>query len=250
MAREMPYRVIVPFGYAAAKDARYPVIYLLHGLAGHFDNWTELTKIEEYSAACGCIVVTPEGGDGWYTDSGSKPADKFESYIVRELVPAIDKGYRTLADRKHRVIAGLSMGGYGAVKFGLKYPEMFVLAGSFSGAFDSPLRGQEHPFLRPSILSVFGADDSEVRKTNDIFRLVREMPAGKVNALPFFYFDCGTEDFLFKPNREFADLLVEKKIAHEFRQLPGKHEWKYWDTQVQEFIELTEKYFSGPIAKL
>ena len=134
MAREMPYRVILPYGYSTNSIDRFPVIYLLHGLTGHFNNWTEKTKLASYAFRHNFIIVTPEGNDGWYTDSASTPNDKYESYIVKELIPEIDKNYRTLADRKNRAIAGLSMGGYGSLKFGLKYPEMFALAGSFSGA--------------------------------------------------------------------------------------------------------------------
>ena len=114
MGREMPYRVILPQDYLLNKEARYPVIYLLHGLYGHFDKWTDKTGIRSYAANYKFIIVTPEGGDGWYTDSVSAPNDKYESYIVRELIPEIDKKFRTQADRGHRAIAGLSMGGYGS----------------------------------------------------------------------------------------------------------------------------------------
>ena len=134
MGREMPYRVILPPGYAARSQERFPVIYLLHGLTGHYNNWTDLTKLGDYSQRYRVIIVTPEGGDGWYTDSSANPTDKYESYIIQELIPEVERKYRTLPTRDKRAIAGLSMGGYGALKFGLKYPEKFVLAGSFSGA--------------------------------------------------------------------------------------------------------------------
>ncbi len=128
MRREMPYRVVLPTNYRSSNEKTfYPVIYLLHGLTGHFDNWTDKTKLAEYAAKYNFIIVTPEGNNGWYTDSASVPNDKYESYIIQELIPEIDKNYRTLKDKKHRVIAGLSMGGYGSIKFGLKYPEMFSL---------------------------------------------------------------------------------------------------------------------------
>jgi S-formylglutathione hydrolase FrmB len=213
------------------------VIYLLHGLFGHFDNWTDKTKLAEYAAPHNFIIVTPEGGDGWYTDSVSVPNDKYESYIIQELIPEIDKKFRTVADREHRAIAGLSMGGYGAIKFGLKYPDKFLLVGSFSGALDAALRGQNHPNLRPSIMSVFGPDNSQTRKDNDIFHLLRESMLN----LPYIYMACGTEDFLFQPNREFDELLLEKKIPHEYRELPGAHEWPFWDAQVQEFLRIADR---------
>jgi putative tributyrin esterase len=247
MAREMPYRVVFPAGYKLEKEKRYPVVYLLHGLTGHYDNWTDKTKLAEYAARYNFIFVTPEGADGWYTDSASVPLDKHESYIIQELIPEIDKNLRTIADRNHRIIAGLSMGGYGSLKFGLKYPDKFVLVGSFSGALGAAswtekILGNNWKALTDSIASVYGAEESQTRKDNDIYKIMREMTPEKTKLLPFIYLDCGTEDFLIVQNRDFAALLLEKKIPHEFRQLPGKHDWIFWDAQVQEFLELSEKY--------
>src|SRR5260221_2960786 len=243
MGRQMPYRIIVPLAYAAPKESakHYSVIYLLHGLAGHYDNWTNLTKLTEYAAPYKFIIVMPEGGDGWYTDSSTTPGDKYESYIIQELVPEIDKKFRTIPDRDHRIIAGLSMGGYGAIKFGLRYPNLFSFVGSFSGALDGPLRGQNSAFLRPSIISVFGPEGSKTRKDNDVYGMLREMPDDWLKNIPFIYFDCGTEDSFFPINRDFATLLLEKKVPHEFRELPGKHEWPYWDSRVQEFLRLADR---------
>ncbi|HXH68758.1 MAG TPA: alpha/beta hydrolase family protein [Pyrinomonadaceae bacterium] len=246
MRREMPYRVVLSTNYKNSNEkAFYPVVYLLHGLTGHFENWTDKTKLAEYAAKYNFIIVTPEGDNGWYTDSASVPNDKYESYIVQELIPEIDKNYRTLKDKKHRVIAGLSMGGYGSIKFGLKYPEMFSLVGSFSGALGAGTWAQKDisakGVIAESLLGVFGIEDSQTRRTNDVFKLVRDLPDDKYKTLPFIYVDCGTEDFLYQNNRNFADLLVEKKIPHEFRQLPGKHDWRFWDSQIQEFLRLTER---------
>jgi S-formylglutathione hydrolase FrmB len=216
---------------------------LLHGLGGHFDNWTERTKLAQYAAAYNIIIVTPEGGDGWYTNSVSVPGDKYESYIVEELIPEIDKKFHTKADRANRAIAGLSMGGYGAIKFGLKYPDKFILAGSFSGAVGiTDLPAASKQFV--SVKNVFGEDDSQARKDNDDFRIIRDMPAEKLSALPFLYVSCGTEDMLVFPmNYNFLKLLTEKKVKHEYRQLPGGHSWPFWDGQVQEFLRLSDKFF-------
>src|SRR5215213_6665373 len=226
MAREMPYRVIFPNGYDAKEKTgeRHPVIYLLHGLGGHFDNWTDKTKLAEYAARYNFIIVTPEGGDGWYTDSATARDDRYETYIADELIPEIDKKFRTAPDRNSRAIAGLSMGGYGAFKFALKYPEKFVLAGSFSGALAATSLNEKNTpaWIAKSITPVFGNETSEVRRANDIFRIVREMPAEKTKELPVFYFDCGTEDLFAQSNRDFMTLLAEKKIRHEYRQLDRK----------------------------
>ncbi len=124
MGRLMLYRVILPNGLPTVGETqpRLAVVYLLHGLTGHYTNWIDKTKLVEYAAQHKFIIVTPEGDNGWYSDSVSVANDKYESYIVKELIPDVDKKFNTIADREHRVIAGLSMGGYGALKFGLKYP--------------------------------------------------------------------------------------------------------------------------------
>jgi len=246
MKREMPYRVILPPAYSAAPKQHaseaYPVIYLLHGLWGHFDNWTDKTKLAEYAGDHGFIIVTPEGGNGWYSDNVGKQDDKYESYIIQELIPEVDKLFRTAAGRRGRAIAGLSMGGYGAIKFGLKYPEMFSLAGSFSGAlgaasFTEKVRGA----VGKSIDEIFGPIGSETRRSNDIFAMVRDLSPERIGAIPFIYLDCGTEDFLFQNNRDFVSLLIEKKVPHEYRHLPGAHNWAYWDAQVQEFLRVAAR---------
>jgi S-formylglutathione hydrolase FrmB len=249
MAREMPYRVVLPKNYETDKTEKFAVLYLLHGLTGHFDNWADRTKLKEYAADYRFIIVMPEGGNGWYTDSATVPNDKYESYIIQELIPEIDAKFRTLANRENRAVAGLSMGGYGALKFGLKYPEKFVIVGSFSGALGAAgwtskileaggLKGA----IPDSIKAAYGADDSQTRTDNDIFKMVRETTPEKAKTLPFIYVDCGTEDFLIANNREFGDLLFEKKIPHEYRQLPGVHDWKFWDSSLKEFLEVSQKF--------
>lgn len=241
MARDMPYRVVLPTDYDKAKTKRYAVAYLLHGLTGHYDNWTDKTKLAEFAALHDYILVTPEGDNGWYMDSASVPNDKYESYIIKELIPDIDKNYRTISDRSHRAIAGLSMGGYGGIKFGIKYPEIFALVGSFSGALQAASFNEKNAgTIGKGIDAIFGADGSEIRKENDIFGIIKEMTPEKIKELPFIYLDCGTEDFLFKSNREFAGLLFEKKVPHEFRELPGGHNWTYWNSQVKEFLEVAD----------
>jgi len=245
----MPYQVVFPVGYKnkVDEDRRYPVVYLLHGLTGHFDNWVSRTLLVEYAAKQNVLVVTPEGGDGWYTDSASTANEKWESYIVQELVPEIDKRFRTVAARDKRAIAGLSMGGYGSIKFGLKYPDRFVFVGSFSGALGAASFTEKliPGAIGRTIDGMFGPVGSDTRKSNDIFEIIRSLTPDKIKDLPFIYLDCGTEDFFFQNNREFVSLLTEKKVPHEFRQLPGAHNWQYWDKQVQEFLELADRKFAG-----
>ncbi len=243
MGREMPYRVVVPAMYKTKSAERFAVVYLLHGLTGHFSNWTDKTKLAEYASNHNYIIVTPEGDNGWYSDSVSTPNDKYESYIVKELIPEIDKNFRTAADRDHRVIAGLSMGGYGSLKFGLKYPEMFGLIGSFSGALGAAGWTEKTAgAIAKSMDTVFGVDmNGDARKSNDIFKIARDLSPDSVKALPYVYLSCGTEDFLIGSNREFLGILNEKKVPHEYREHPGVHDWVFWDDQVREFLDVADR---------
>ena len=89
-----------------------------------------------------------------------------------------------------------------------------------------------------SLPPVFGPNGSEVRKANDIFQIAQGLTPSRVAALPYFYLDSGTEDFFFAVNHRFAELLREKKIPHEYRELPGEHGWQYWDRQVKEVLKI------------
>ncbi|HYH85253.1 MAG TPA: alpha/beta hydrolase family protein [Pyrinomonadaceae bacterium] len=250
----LPYNVVLPADYAHAstKQTRYPVLYLLHGLGGGANDWVSArAHLADHAARYTLIIVVPEGRDGWYTDSASAANEKFESYFVEELIGDVERRFRAIAAREGRGVAGLSMGGYGALKFGLKHPNVFAFAASLSGALAVADRSGEEPsYTRPSVASVFGPPGSPTRRANDIFRLVRELTPERVRALPYFYLDCGTEDFFFGDSRDFSALLIEKKIPHEFREMPGTHGWPYWDRQVQEVLKIAaQKLASAREAK-
>jgi S-formylglutathione hydrolase FrmB len=223
------------------------VIYLLHGLGGHFDNWTDKTQIAEYAKDHKFIIVTPEGGDGWYTDSATVPNDKYETYIIQDLLPEVEGRFRIVTDRDHRFIAGLSMGGYGAVKFAMKYPDKFALAGSFSGVLDAATADDKEyglaSVVTKSIFDVFGPIGSKTRTENDLFRMVRELSPEKLKSLPFIYMGCGTEDKLCSQNNhDLLALLNEEKVPHEYRELPATHSWVFWDDQAREFLTVADRY--------
>ncbi len=240
VGKTLPYNVILPADYRTS-TTRYPVLYLLHGWAGHYSDWATRTNVADYVAQYRMIIVMPEGNDGWYTD-GVITTDKYESYILQELIPDVQRRYRTIESRYGRAIAGLSMGGYGALKFGLKSPGTFTFAGSLSGALAATTWTEEDlkafKSMNNSLVAAFGPRDSPQRKANDIFEIASRVSASRAAALPYFYFDCGTEDFFLGVNEQFALLLTEKKIPHEFRELPGAHGWQYWDQQVKELLKV------------
>lgn len=254
VGRTLPYNVVLPAGYdrPESRPSRYPVLYLLHGLTGHYDNWVTKTKLTDYAKQYDLIIVTPEGNNGWYSDSATAPADRYESYIVRELIPDVERRYRASTALEARAVEGLSMGGYVALKFAVKYPKLFALAASMSGAVGAASWRSEADLPRgligESLRRTFGPAGGGVKAENDLFKLVGELPAERVKSLPFLYLDCGTEDSLrlLPSNLALAGLLVERKIPHEYRQLPGDHNWAYWDRQVQEVLRLASAKLATP----
>ena len=163
----------------------------------------------------------------------------------------MQRRYRTIETRAGRAVAGLSMGGYGALKFGVKHPELFAFAASMSGALsaatwtEAELSGGFASVWR-TLAPVYGPMDSPVRAANDVFKLYRELPAERVAALPYIYLDCGTEDGLLQSNRSLADILQAQKIPHEYRELPGAHTWSYWNHPVVEVLRIAATKLSPP----
>lgn len=238
--RDIPYRVLLPAGYASDKKHRYPTLYLLHGLTGAYTNWQTNTHLTDYASRYSLLIVLVEGGNSWYTNAVSPPEDRYEDYVLKDLIPDIDKNFRTLPDRKHRAIAGLSMGGYGAMKFALRAPQTFIFAGSFSGAFGTTRDPKSQKvYAKFGLDKVFGPLDVSGNSDNDIYVLAAK---AKGVSLPYLYFDCGTEDAFLEQNRSFDKLLNGRKIAHEFHELPGSHNWKYWDQQLEQLLEVLAKY--------
>lgn len=251
VGKKLPYEVLLPPDYEQSpKTHLFPTLYLLHGLFGHYDNWVKNTKLTEYAARHHLIIVTPEGNNGWYTDAANAPNEKYESYIIQELIPDVESRFRAAPSRASRGVAGLSMGGYGALKFGLKYPDKFAFAASFSGALGAgewteKEIGRFGPAVTKQFMDIFGDAGSQTRAANDIYKILRDMPNDKLSQLPYFYLDCGTEDGLLIFSRRFDDILLERKIPHEYRELPGKHDWKFWDSQIRDVLRIAEERTSA-----
>ncbi|HLJ90814.1 MAG TPA: alpha/beta hydrolase family protein [Candidatus Angelobacter sp.] len=239
LGREVRYRVLLPADYDSS-SYRYPVLYLLHGLYGDCENWTTRTHLNRYAAGLNLIIAMPDAGNSWYADSRHASAanaggSMFETYIAKDFIQEIDGHYRTLLERHTRAIGGLSMGGYGAVKLALKYPELFVMAGGISSAFDAPRDLHEkNPEFREELLQAFGPPHDPTRKQNDVFELAAQ---AKGKQLPYFYLDCGTGDSFIQSNREFAQRLLGLGIPYEYHEVPGAHAWDYWDSAIARFLQ-------------
>jgi len=232
--REMKYRILLPCFYQKG-SGRFPVLYLLHGLYGDYLNWDTRTNLEHYAQRYKLIIVMPDADDSWYTNSAADAKDKFEDYIAKDLMVEIDNKFRTLRDRHSRAIAGLSMGGYGALKIALRYPGNFAFGGSLSGALNAPQDlGDKRPEFRDQLLKVFGPPGSAVRADNNVFSLLQ---SASLKNLPYFYLACGSADDFLLVNRDFAGQLAFRSVDYEYHETAGGHAWDYWDRSVQNLLE-------------
>jgi S-formylglutathione hydrolase FrmB len=210
-------------------------LYLLHGLSDDHTIWQRKTSIERYVEGLPLIVVMPDSGRGFYTDAQAGMA--WETSIIRDLVGYVDTMFHTIPERKGRCLAGLSMGGYGAMKFGLKYPGMFSSTASHSGALSwghYPLTDDEK--YSQEFKMVIG--EHPEGGPNDLYSLAAACPP---ETRPAIRIDCGKEDFLIERNREFHEYLLKIGIQHEYAEFPGEHTWEYWDAHIQETIAFHRK---------
>jgi len=275
--------VYLPPSYATSPTRRYPVLLYLHGLNGNERNWVDAGALDrslDSLAAAGkgeAIVVMPDGDDSWYTtwnvlaasppcasDTVRKepsasycvPWTHYDDYIARDIVSHVDASYRTIRDRRHRAIAGLSMGGYGAVTLALAYPEVFGSAASHSGVLSPRLLGPK-PFVAPAryaadtlelkqsagwlwpwLVTPFGRDTIgwAAREPATIARRALQRARSGGVALPALLIDCGTADGFIDQNRDFHATLERLGVSHQYTERPGKHDWAYWRTHAVESL--------------
>ena len=230
--------LIIPEG----QPGPWPVLYLLHGLSDDHTAWTRRTSLERYVEGMGVMVVMPDGGRGWYTDARDLPKSRYESLITQDLIGFADTTFPTHAARAGRVIAGLSMGGYGAFKIALHRPDLFCAAVSHSGAVhfgSEPFEDDPQDRLR-EFLPIFGPQPKG--GPNDIHALVAGMDHAQ---LPALRLDCGTEDFLIEPNRALRRHLQALGVPHEYAEHAGGHDWGYWDQHIRDTLAFFTRVLDG-----
>ena len=217
---------------------RYPVIYLLHGYSGKYNNWIIRTpELKELVDQHQLIVVCPDGGySSWYWDSPLDSTSRYETYIANEVPAQIDQQYRTLADRTGRAITGLSMGGHGGIYLGFRHSDFFGACGSMSGAVDLAYSINKYDIAKR-------IGDTLSHKEN-WYRYSAIASVDQTPNLPFpVIIDCGIDDHLIQGNRNLHQKLLEKKIPHDYIERPGKHDWNYWRNAVQYQVLFFSRYF-------
>jgi S-formylglutathione hydrolase FrmB len=273
--------VYLPPSYARDTAARYPVLVYLHGVGGTEENWVRLARLDRVMDSLiargqpEAIVAMPDGDDSWYTTwhvlpdvarcqadrTREEPAStycvpwpRYDDYIARDLVQHLDSAYRTRNEPPSRGIAGLSMGGYGAVSLALRYPQVFAAAASHSGVLAPALLGPR-PFAEPAR---WARTPEELRQAAGDVRFDRwfaprfgrdtvgwyaREPSRLVDRLvragqpvPALYFDCGTSDVYLDQNRAFAATLRQLGVAYRFHEARGGHDWDYWRARLPESL--------------
>jgi S-formylglutathione hydrolase FrmB len=230
------YCVILPPSYDSGKQS-YPVLYFLHGLgssseilinSGGMDLINDLWSQKQIGEF---LIVTPDAGRSFYINSRDGKV-RYEDFFIHEFIPYIEKQYRVRADREHRGVSGVSMGGYGAFRFAFRYPQLFGSMSAHSAALMATLptisaSDYQGVILNRILGSAFGSPpDAAYWRENNPFTIVRNgaRPAGLK-----IYFDCGTEDdYGFDAGaKSFHELLDSRHIPNEFHLYPGGHDWNY-----------------------
>lgn len=237
MNREVKNVIILPADYN--ESALYPVIYLLHGYGGDYSSWLKIKPdLPQLATEKQVIFVCPDGLSSWYWDSPVNKDMQFETYVSKDLVGYMDAHYRTVADRSGRAIAGLSMGGHGALWLSIRHRDTFGAAGSMSGGVDI------RPFPEKWKMSVQLGEKNknpEVWEKHTVINLVPTLKNGDLAMI----IDCGYDDFFFEVNNNMHNELLNRGIMHDFIVRPGGHTSKYWNNSIDYQIVFFKKYFEN-----
>jgi S-formylglutathione hydrolase FrmB len=238
--RDMQYRVVLP--RSVAPGQRLPVVYVLHGGGGGFKEWTNNSDVARF-AESGLILVMPEGDSSYYTNAVDPPQDRYEDYILGDLIRDVESKFPVAAGRSKRAIIGISMGGFGAVKLALHHPDLFGFVGGMSSAIDVPRREFSLKRLQQSrhYSSIFGSAGSQTRRYNDPFVLVR---TANPDDAPYSFLTCGEQEGLLPANREFAALLAARHFRFEFQTVHGGHDWNQWNAWLPSLFRSLEQHLS------
>lgn len=210
------------------KGEKLPVLYLLHGRSDNETAWTSLSSIGRYVLNKKVIVVMPNGDKSFYCDIPN--VGNYFSYITKELPDFIEAVLPASDKREDRFIAGLSMGGYGAMKAALTFPAKYAAVAAFSPVADVRDFGENFPDVKASVLDLLPDIDSQ-----DLF-VISERCA-KSDVKPRIYHWCGFDDFMYERNVAFKNHMSKLDIDYTYSETEGSHEWRKWDEQIEYALE-------------
>ncbi|RJQ40665.1 MAG: esterase family protein [Anaerolineaceae bacterium] len=210
------------------------VLYLLHGLSDDASAWQRYTAIETLANDYGLVVVMPSVGRSFYIDQPN--GQNYFSYLMEELPQYLSDVFDLAPRREDTFIAGVSMGGYGAIKAALLYPQRFFVAASFSGflslkfleAYPDDPRQKEFTYLLGDLSKLSGSDHDPA--------VWLKKAASNPSALPRLYIACGRQDDLYPLNRMFQAECLNLGINLDYHEEDARHEWLFWDAQIRKFL--------------
>lgn len=233
----LPEKAKTLIGMDGTENTKYKTLYLLHGLSDDQTIWMRRTSIERYAIERGIAVVMPNVGRSWYTDTAYGAA--YFTFVTEELPHVCQHYFRGISDqREDTFIAGLSMGGYGAIKLALRCPEVYGGCASLSGAFDISAARRLAQLSEWQGIFDFGmTDPSELNGTqHDVYALAERNRREKI-PFPKMYIWCGESDGLLQANRRLHNLLEQLQVSHRYEESEGNHSWKWWDLHIQSAMD-------------
>ena len=246
LMRTVTFNAIIPvdkFGPQAENAEQKPLktLYLLHGIFGNYTDWVNGTRIQVWAEANDLAVIMPSGENRFYLDD-EKSGELYGEFIGKELVEFTRKLFPLSDKREDTFIAGLSMGGYGAIRNGLKYAENFGCVIGLSAALvhdtwkDADNSAPIFTFRRSYYEAIFGEYDKVKGSDKDPKALLLKLKE-EGRPVPKMYLCCGTEDGLVTANRDFRDFLNENGVDLTYVEGPGKHDWVFWDTYIKKVLD-------------
>ena len=243
MNKEIEVVVVTPVSKKAQSKVEsdaLPVLYLLHGHGGKYDDWVKrVSSVTELADHYNMIVVCPDGGtNSWYWDSPIDSTYQYETFVSNELTSWIDNNYNTTASREGRAVTGLSMGGHGGLYLGFRNQEVCGACGSMSGGVDiRPFPNNWGMTLRIGTQ----AENPDYWENYTVMGLLHLLTPGNLKII----IDCGTNDFFYEVNEALHHQLLYRNIPHDYISRPGAHNWDYWENAIKYQMLYFNEFFTA-----
>ncbi|MCQ2432407.1 MAG: esterase family protein [Clostridia bacterium] len=245
LGMQMQMNVLLPETAPHQPPKECPVLYLLHGMSYDHTSWMRWTSIERYAGKYGYAVIMPDTHLAWYTDM--KYGLKYWTHLTEELPKIVHRFFPHITEKREKTfVAGLSMGAYGALKCGILLGDRFACVGGLSSPPDM-LDHMRNPNFPPEEIAlyhdIYGTEEEYIGSINDLY--AQAAIHGKDAVRPRFYMSCGTSDVYLPLSRSMKDALFATGYDLTYREMPGDHNWEFWDAEIQSFLAFTKESAKG-----